>query len=59
METQLENLMRVAKETNLPQTISLPSMFGSQYCGGKVDKGITWTATPNELGGVELTCTNN
>jgi len=59
METQLETLMRLAKETNLPQVITLPSMYGHLYCLGKVDKGIRWTAIPNEHGGVELTCTNN
>ena len=59
MKTQLENLMRLAKETKLPQVISLPSMYGTLYCGGKVDKGVTWTATPNEHGAVELTYTNN
>jgi len=51
--------MELARETKQSQFISLPSMFATLYCGGKVDKGVTWTATPNEHGGVELTHTNN
>ena len=59
METQLEKLMRVAKETNQTQVTVLPSMFASLYCLGKLDTGTRWTATPNKLGGVELTCESN
>ena len=58
MEEQLTNLMALAKETKQAQSISLPSMFGI-YCGWRGDKGVTWTATPNEHGGVELNYKNN
>ena len=57
--TQLENLMRLAKETNQTQVTVLPSMFGSWYCSDKVDKGVTWTATSFKNGAVELTYTSN
>jgi len=59
MKEQLTNLMAPARETKQAQFIALPSMFGTLYCGGKVDKGVTWTATPNQNGAVEITYVNN
>ena len=59
METALKNLMEKARETKQTYVISLPSMFGHLYTFGKVDKGVTWTATTNEHGAVELTYKNN
>jgi hypothetical protein len=51
MYHQLKRLMNEALELNKPVVIVLPAMYGY--------KTTTWTATPNEHGGVTLTYVNS